>query len=91
MAQTETILKAARSLLTTAQPLIDSQGLTLVGLAVANLDNHGAVQLTLPFDNHTEALDAALDELRERFGSKAVTRATLMGRDTGMTVPLLPD
>src|SRR5205814_8010212 len=43
--QTETILKAARALLTTAQPLIDRQGLTLVGLAVANLDNHGAVQL----------------------------------------------
>jgi DNA polymerase-4 len=71
--------------------MIDRQGLTLVGVAVANLDNHGAVQLTLPFDNHTEALDAALDDLRERFGSKAVTRATLMGRDTGMQVPLLPD
>jgi DNA polymerase-4 len=89
--QTETILKAARALLTTAQPLIDSQGLTLVGLAVANLDNHNAVQLTLPFDNHTEALDAALDELRERFGATAITRATHLGRDTGMTVPLLPD
>jgi DNA polymerase-4 len=89
--QTETILKAGRALLTTAQPLIDSQGLTLVGLAVANLDNHNAVQLTLPFDNHTEALDAALDELRERFGATAITRATHLGRDTGMTVPLLPD
>jgi DNA polymerase-4 len=89
--QTETVLRTVRSLLATAQPMIDRQGLTLVGVAVANLDDHGAVQLTLPFGGHTEALDAALDELRERFGSKAVTRATLMGRDTGMQVPLLPD
>jgi DNA polymerase IV len=90
-AQTETILRAVRSLLRGAQPLIDDQGLTLVGVAVANLDNENAVQLTLPFDNHTEALDAALDELHERFGSKAITRATLLGKNTGMQVPLLPD
>jgi DNA polymerase IV len=90
-AQTETVLRAVRALLTTARPMIDSQGLTLVGVAVGNLDDHGAVQLTLPFDGHTEALDASLDELRERFGSTAVTRARLLGRDAGMTVPLLPD
>jgi DNA polymerase IV len=90
-AQTETILRAVRSLLRGAQPLIDDQGLTLVGVAVANLDNENAVQLTLPFDNHTEALDAALDELHERFGSQAITRATLFGKNTGMQVPLLPD
>jgi len=90
-AQTETILRAVRSLLHSAQPLIDTQGLTLVGVAVANLDNEDAVQLTLPFDNHTEALDSALDDLYERFGAKAVTRATLLGKNTGMQVPLLPD
>jgi DNA polymerase-4 len=90
-AQTEAILRAVRALLRSAQPLIDEQGLTLVGVAVANLDNEDAVQLTLPFDNHTDALDAALDEVHERFGSKAVTRATLLGRNTGMQVPLLPD
>jgi DNA polymerase-4 len=89
--QTTTVLRAVRALLATAQPMIDSQGLTLVGVAVANLDDHGAVQLTLPFDNHTEALDQALDDLRERFGSTAITRATLLGRNTGMQVPLLPD
>ena len=37
------------------------------------------------------ALDAALDEVRDRFGSKAVTRAVLLGREQGLTVPLLPD
>jgi len=90
-AQTETVLRAVRALLRSAQPLIDAQGLTLVGVSVANLDNEAAVQLTLPFDNHTDALDAALDEVHERFGSKALTRATHLGRNTGMQVPLLPD
>jgi DNA polymerase IV len=90
--QTETILAAARDLLSTAKPMIERQGLTLVGVAVANLDRHGAIQLTLPFDRHDAgALDAALDEVRERFGTSAVTRAVLLGRDQGMTVPMLPD
>ena len=66
--------------------------MTLVGLAVANLDDDVAVQLTLPFDRHAGgALDAALDGVRERFGSSAVTRAVLVGRDHGPAVPLLPD
>ena len=51
-----------------------------------------AVQLILPFDRHSDgALDAALDEVHERFGPTAVTRAVLLGRDPGLTVPLLPD
>ena len=75
-----------------AQPLIDEQGLTLVGIAVGNLDDDWAVQLTLPLDSqYGESLDAALDEVRERFGTAAVTRAVLLGRDPGFTVPLLPD
>ena len=36
-------------------------------------------------------LDFALDEIRRRFGSEAVTRAVLLGRDQGITVPMLPD
>ena len=89
-AQTETILAAARSLLAGAAPLIAAQGITLVGITVANLDNDGALQLPLPFDA-LGALDAAVDEVRERYGSTAVTRAVLLGRDPGLTVPLLPD
>ena len=50
-----------------------------------NLDDDGAVQLALPFDRHSGgALDAALDEVRDRFGSTAVTRAVLLGRDQGL-------
>jgi len=91
-AHTQTILATARGLLTTATPMIDRQGLTLVGVSVANLDDDSAVQLTLPLDRQSgDALDAALDEVRERFGPTAVTRAVLLGRDRGLTVPLLPD
>jgi DNA polymerase IV len=91
-AHTQTILATARGLLTTAMPMIERQGLTLVGVALANLDDDGAIQLTLPLDRHSgTALDAALDDVRDRFGSAAVTRAVLLGRDQGLSVPLLPD
>ncbi len=91
-AQTHTILATARGLLATATPMIERQGLTLIGVAVANLENDDAVQLALPFDRpDRDALDAALDQVRERFGPAAVTRAVLLGRDPGLTVPLLPD
>jgi DNA polymerase-4 len=91
-AQTEAILLVARALLTGALPVIEQRGLTLVGVAVGNLDDDSAVQLTLPFDRHSaDALDAALDEVRSRFGSSAITRAVLLGRDQGWTMPMLPD
>jgi len=91
-AQTETILAVAKALLTTAMPMIERQGLTLVGVAVGNLDDDSAVQLALPFDRHSaDALDAALDEVHSRFGSTAITRAVLLGRDQGLMMPLLPD
>jgi DNA polymerase-4 len=91
-AHTETILATARGLLATATPMIERRGLTLVGVAVSNLDDDSAVQLVLPFDRHSgDALDAAIDEVRARFGTTAVIRAVLLGRDQGLTVPLLPD
>jgi DNA polymerase-4 len=89
---TQTILDTARALLATARPLVEREGLTLVGISVANLDDDGALQLTLPLDAHSGgALDAAIDAIRERFGPAALTRGVLLGRDPGLTVPLLPD
>ncbi|MFE7745817.1 DNA polymerase IV [Nocardia sp. NPDC057455] len=89
---TETILFAARALLTGAMPLIRERGLTLIGLALTNLDDADTVQLSLPFEaRDTDTLDATLDDLRERFGSAAVTRAALLNRGEGVSVPLLPD
>jgi DNA polymerase IV len=91
-AHTETILATARWLLMTAMPVIERQGITLLGVAVGNLEGDGVVQLTLPLDRHSGgALDAALDAVRERFGTAAITRAVLLGRDQGLSVPLLPD
>jgi len=91
-AHTETILATARGLLETAMPVIERQGITLVGVAVGSLDDDRAVQLALPFDRQSSgALDVALDEIRDRFGATAITRAVLLGRDPGLSIPLLPD
>jgi len=90
--ETEDILAVARGLLAAAAPLIRAHGLTLAGLSLTNLVDEGAIQLALPFTNQREAaLDAALDEVRERFGADAITRALLLGRDPGISMPLLPD
>jgi DNA polymerase IV len=73
-------------------PLIETQGITLLGLTLANLDDADAVQLTLPFERRSRAdLDGALDAVRDRFGSSSVTRAVLVGRPTRPAMPLLPD
>jgi DNA polymerase IV len=91
-AQTRVILATARALLAAATPTIERRGLTLIAVALANLDDDGAVQLALPLDRRSgAALDLTLDRLRDRFGSAAVTRAVLLGRDHGPSVPLLPD
>ena len=72
--------------------MIERRGITLVGVAVGNLCDGRAVQLSFPFDPRaTDALDAALDEVWQRFGSAAITRAVLLGRGRGVAMPLLPD
>ncbi|MBM2822695.1 MAG: dinB1 [Thermoleophilia bacterium] len=90
-AQTRTILDTARGLLAAAMPMIESEGLTLVGIALTNLAREDAIQLALAFDPRFDQLDAALDEVRDRFGFAAVTRAVLLGRNSGVVMPLLPD
>jgi DNA polymerase-4 len=88
---TEMVLATARALLATAAPLIELRGLTLVGIAVGNLGDGRAVQLALPFEGHSsDALDAAVDEVRVRFGNGAITRAVLLERGSGIAMPVLP-
>jgi DNA polymerase-4 len=90
--QTAAVAAAARGLLAAALPEIERRGVTLVGIAVANLESEVGAQLVLPLDGGgREALDAALDAIRDRYGTSAVTRAVLLGRDPGLTMPLLPD
>jgi DNA polymerase IV len=91
-AQTRTILATARELLAAAQPMIRTQGLTLVGVTLTNLSSDDAIQLALPFHGpRLGTLDATLDSVIDRFGSDAITRAALLGRNQDPTVPLLPD
>jgi DNA polymerase-4 len=81
------ILSAARELLAEAMPAIDRRGLTLVGVTVANLDGEAGAQLELPFDDPEGAVDAALDQVRARFGSDAITRAALLDAPSAPAEP----
>jgi DNA polymerase-4 len=91
-AHTETILLTARWLLAAATPEIERRGLTLVGVAVGNLEAAPPLQLAVSYRPKGDAnLDAALDAVRERFGHKAITRAVLIGRTARPEMPLLPD
>ena len=88
---TDEILNSAKQLLAAAWPLVEQRGLTKLGLSVSNLVSAEAVQLTLPFGKaQWTAVDGAVDEIRERFGTAALTRATLVNRKL-TEMPLLPD
>jgi DNA polymerase-4 len=89
-ARTATLLKVARELLAAAGPMVAARGLTLIGVALTNLCDRNAIQLALAFDR-ASGLDDAVDRLCERFGSNAIRRGALVGRDDGPWVPLLPD
>jgi DNA polymerase IV len=94
---THALLGTARGLVTAAAPLIAERGLTLVGFAVSEIDRNGAEQLALPFTTSGRppgdagAVDAAVDQVRRRYGRSALTRGVLVGRDVGLEMPHLPD
>jgi len=91
-ADTQTVLHAIRGLVATAMPLIRRDGLTMIGITVSNLENDDAVQLPLPFERKApRAVDLVVDQVRERFGTQALTRASQLGRDDGPMMPLLPE
>jgi DNA polymerase-4 len=88
--QTGRLLATAAALLEASMPTIERRGLTLIGVALANLGDAAPVQLMLPLDR-AQDLDLTLDEVRTRFGSGAIIRGVLIGQDPGPWVPLLPD
>jgi DNA polymerase-4 len=91
-AETDELLAALRALLVIARPTIEASGLTLIGVSLANLRDADSLQPELPFEHRdTSGLDAALDVIKERYGSDAVRRAALLGRDPGIVMPTLPD
>jgi DNA polymerase-4 len=90
--ESRALLGAARDLMAATMPVIRERGCTLVGLSLTNLEDIDAVQLALPVDRvRTLALDAAVDEVRDKFGSGVLTRGVLLGRNTGIEMPLLPN
>lgn len=90
--RTDVLMSCARTLFDEALPMIRERGCTLIGLSLANLDEADTLQLTLPFiDDHQPELDTIMDDLRNRFGRDAVTRAVLIGRQHGDDAPMLPD
>ena len=91
-AETQTVFDVSRGLLAGETAMVARRGLTLVGVAVTNLADETPAQLVLPLERRcTLELDFAIDEIRTRFGLAAITRAVLLGRETGLTMPLLPD
>jgi DNA polymerase IV len=97
-ADTAAVLPALRRLLAASAGLIRDQGITLIGVTLANLDPADAIQLELPFGRHgTHAtlsarnLESVIDEVRDRYGTRSINRARLLDVDIGPTVPLLPD
>jgi len=81
---TALILDACEVVLESMRATIERRGITLIGLSVSNLQDADAVQLALPFAD-------ALDLVRDRYGSASIGRLTNVGRDTGTSVPMLPD
>jgi len=89
---TPTILATVRALLAAVTPMIERRGVTLIGISVGNLDNGDVIQVALPFDRTSGgSLDAALDGVRDRFGSASITRAASLGQDPGWSIPMLQD
>ena len=93
-ATTATWLETGRRLLADNWGLIEEKGCTLLGITISGLVDGRSQQLELPlFPDvvHENGLDAALDRVRDRFGTRSVTRAALVGRHTGLEMPTLPD
>ena len=86
------VLAAARALLADSRELIEQRGITLIGIAVSNLVGRGTgAQLELPLDaSRLPELDAALDEIRERFGADAIRRSASLAREPSFSPWLRP-
>jgi len=64
---------------------VDERGVMAAMLAIMEA-------MHAPVDRvRTLALDEAVDEVRSKFGSGLLTRGVLLGRDSGIEMPLLPN
>ena len=85
-AQTQTILATARELLAAAMPLIERQGLTLVGHLARQprRRRRGPARAAVRPASARARSTRRSTSVRDRFGSDAITRAVLLGRDPGI-------
>ena len=89
--RTDVVLDAARTLLSRAQPMIECEGITLLGMSVSGLAS-GPLQLELPFERvERREVDSVVDAVQHKFGNAALTRAVQLGRRDPLEMPLLPD
>ena len=80
------------ALLAAAQPEIAERGITLIGISLSQLGRADSIQPELPIDwDEGERLDTVLDAVRDKFGAASVARAAQLGRDEGLSAPLLPE
>ena len=88
---TPVILAALRGVLAAALPLSGSAGSRCWGsrspTCATPTPSSSPCRSTVPARRARHGLDA----VRERFGPEAMTRAVLIGRDPGVSMPLLPD
>lgn len=88
---TDVILEAARGLLEARWPDLEDTGITLLGMALSNLDDANAVQLGLPFTERSSPdRDRVVDDVRQKFGNGAITRAGIVGH-RHFEMPMLAD
>ena len=81
--RTDSVLRVVRELFAQARPRIAAEGLTLLGVSLSGLRDDDGAQLELPLDGSRAGLDAAVDGVRERYGSGALRRAVVVHRDLG--------
>lgn len=88
---TDPILATARSLLDGVWPEAERRGLTKIGISVSGLTDDSAIQMTFDFEQRRPLeLDAAMDQIKDRFGKRSIGRTALVNR-SDRSVPLLPD
>ncbi|MBJ7354393.1 MAG: DNA polymerase IV [Thermoleophilaceae bacterium] len=81
---------ALRALLAPEMEQIHELGITLIGIALANLDD--GAQLELAFDGPGgHEIDATVDAVKERFGKDAIRRGAMVGKDQGFAAPQVED